>query len=181
MKNPLYVLPHGIEVIGEYSPSAKTPYWRVRIRPHEFFQDVRVIGGGCTVRRSRAVLASSLGRPLLPSEHAHHDDEDRSNDVASNITPLSAAEHNRHHKTGSKHRDDSKAKTSAALKAAYKSGAKVATPTIGSKQKSAKLTEEQASFIKHSTVPTKELVVTFGVSKTIVNQIRSGKLWRHVP
>ena len=37
-KSPIYVLPHGIEVIGEYAPSRKNRYWRVRIRPHRFFK-----------------------------------------------------------------------------------------------------------------------------------------------
>lgn len=181
MKSPLYVLPHGIEVIGEYPPNSKTPYWRVMIRPHQLFPGVRVRRGGCIVRRSRAVLASALGRPLSPGEHAHHKDENRHNDSPDNIELLSAAEHNRHHKTGSRHKDDSKAKTSAALKAAYGSGAKVASRTLGIEQKSAKLTEEQASFIRHSTARTGELVEMFGVSRTVVKHIRNGKLWRHVP
>ncbi|MDT7835004.1 hypothetical protein [Aquabacterium sp. OR-4] len=30
-KAPIYVLAHGIEVIGEYAPNTKCPYWRVRI------------------------------------------------------------------------------------------------------------------------------------------------------
>ncbi len=180
-KDPIYVLPHGIEVIAEYPPNNHIPYWRVLIRPHQFFPGVRAISDGCTVHRSRAVLASTLGRPLSPGEHAHHIDEDRCNDSPSNIELLTAAEHNRHHKTGSRHRDDSKAKTSATLKAAYESGAKIASRTIGSKQKSAKLTEDQASFIKHSTAKTGELIEMFGVSRTVVKRIRNGKLWRHVP
>lgn len=121
-KPPLYILPHGIEVVGEYAPSRKNRYWRVRIRPHAFFPDVVVRYGGIYVRRSRVILASKLGRALTPQEHAHHGDEDRENDGAGNLAPLSAAEHNRHHKTGSRHRPESKAKAAASVRAAFAEG-----------------------------------------------------------
>lgn len=119
---PLYVLPHGIEVIGEYAPSGKNRYWRMRIRPHRFFPYVRVTGGGMNVRRSRVLLASKLGRPLTPAEHAHHGDENRFNDSPDNIDVLTPAEHNRVHKTGSRHSAASKEKIGSSLKRAYAEG-----------------------------------------------------------
>jgi hypothetical protein len=122
-KPPIYVLPHGIEVIGEYAPSAKCRYWRVRIRPHRFFPDAPVVCNGIYVGRHRVMLAAKLGRALLPSEHAHHDDEDRSNDAPGNVELLTAADHNRHHKTGTRHRPESRAKTSATLKRLFATGA----------------------------------------------------------
>jgi len=121
-KAPLYVLPHGIEVIGEYAPGARNPYWRVRIRPHPFFANVRVVAGGCYVRRSRVLLASKLGRALERGEHAHHGDEDRAHDAADNLELLTAAEHNAHHKTGSQHAPDVRARIAAAVKRAYAEG-----------------------------------------------------------
>lgn len=129
-KAPLYVLPHGIEVIGEYAPRGKNRYWRVRIRPHRFFQGVPVVCGGCYVRRSRVLLAAELGRSLTLQEHAHHDDEDRNNDAIDNLKALSAADHNRHHKTGTKHRPESRSKTSETLKRLYASGAMKRTQII---------------------------------------------------
>lgn len=180
-KAPIYVLPHGIEVIGEYAPNAKCPYWRVRIRPHRFFPNAPVVSNGIYVRRNRVMLAAKLGRALLPSEHAHHDDEDRSNDAASNVELLTAAEHNRHHKTGTVHKPESRAKTSVTLKRLYATGEKVPTPVIGSAQWCAKLDEAKASAIKHSTERTGLLVQMFGVSRTVIKQIRNGTLWRHVP
>ena len=66
---PIYVLPHGIEVIGEYAPNAKCPYWRVRIRPHRFFPNAPVVSNGIYVRRNRVMLAAKLGHALLPAEH----------------------------------------------------------------------------------------------------------------
>lgn len=176
----LYTLPHGIQVVGEYAPTAKNRYWRVRIRPHPFFPDVAVHHGGQMVRRSRVVLASKLGRPLSPQEHAHHGDEDRSNDSPANVEPQSPAEHNRLHKTGTKHRPDSRARTSAALKRLYASGQKVPVPTRGSKQRSAKLDEASARSIKHSTDRTSALAARYGVSKTVIKQIRNGTIWKHV-
>lgn len=123
-KAPLYVLPHGIEVVGEYAPSGKNRYWRVRIRPHAFFPAVRSVHGGIYVRRSRVILAAKLGRALTPAEHAHHCDEDVHNEHPDNIAPLSPADHNRHHKTGSHHSPASRARTSAALRRAYAEGRK---------------------------------------------------------
>lgn len=130
LKPPLYVLPHGIEVIGEYAPDKSNRYWRVRIRPHPFFEGVPIVSVGCYVRRSRVLLASKLGRALTPREHAHHDDEDRDNDAVDNLELLTAAEHTRRHKTGSKHRAESKAKTSATLKRLYAEGSMRAHPII---------------------------------------------------
>lgn len=121
-KQPLYVLPHGIVVVGEYSPTGKNRYWRVRIRPHPFFPTVKVVSNGIGVRRSRVLLAAKLGRALTLQEHAHHRDEDRNNDGADNIEPLSPNEHNRHHKIGSTHGADSRTKTSSSLKLAYAEG-----------------------------------------------------------
>jgi hypothetical protein len=124
--NPtLYTLPHGIEVIGEYAARGKNRYWRVRIRPHRFFPNAPVVSNGIYVRRSRVVLASKLGRALTSAEHAHHRDEDRGRDVSENLELLTAGEHNRHHKTGSTHTAQSKAKTSQSLKRSYAAGRRV--------------------------------------------------------
>lgn len=126
---PIYVLQHGIEVIGEYAPNPQCPYWRVRIRPHRFFPNAPVVSNGIYVRRNRVMLAAKLGRALLPAEHAHHDDEDRSNDAAGNLDLLTAAEHNRHHKTGTVHRPESREQISQSLKRAYADGRR-ALPSI---------------------------------------------------
>lgn len=121
-KTPLYTLPHGIDVIGEYAPTAKNRYWRVRIRPHAFFPDVPVISNGISVRRSRVILASKLGRPLLLTEHAHHGEDGPFEDTPANLEVLSAFEHNQHHKTGSRHTAEAKSRIGAALKRAYAEG-----------------------------------------------------------
>lgn len=179
-KPPLYVLPHGIEVVGEYPARGKNRYWRMRIRPHSFFPDAPVVANGIYVRRSRVILAAKLGRALTAAEHAHHEDEDRDNDIADNIQTLSPAEHNRHHKTGTKHRAESREKTGSTLRMLYQSGVMTPHPIIGSKQWCAKLTEEQAGRIKHSTEKTCVLVDRYGVSRTVIKQIRNGKIWKHI-
>ena len=109
-KAPLYILPHGIEVIGEYAPSGKNRYWRVRIRPHPFFPAVRENKGGVEVRRSRVVLAAKIGRALAANEHAHHGTDGCEVDSLENLSLLTAADHNRHHKLGFKHSPESKKK-----------------------------------------------------------------------
>lgn len=118
---PIYTLPHGIEVVGEYAPSKRVPYWRVRIRPHPFFS-APVISSGMYVRRSRVVMASHLGRGLSPKEHVHHKSEDRNDDSLENLELLGSVEHNAHHKTGSKHSQESKERISKGLKLAHAEG-----------------------------------------------------------
>lgn len=130
LKPALYVLPHGIEVIGEYAPNEACPYWRVRIRPHPFFEGTPLRSNGYDVRRARVLLAAKLGRPLTRGEHAHHADEDRNNEEIDNLEPLTAAEHNRHHKTGTKHSDDVRARIAESLRSAYAEGRHARLPII---------------------------------------------------
>lgn len=129
MKKPLYVLPHGIEVVGEYAPNAKCPYWRVRIRPHPLFRAVNV-SGGLYVRRNRAVMTSILGRALSRNEHVHHKNEDRSDDSPDNLELISPAEHNRHHKFGTRHSAETRQRISLGLKSAIAEGRRQPPPRI---------------------------------------------------
>lgn len=122
LKPTLYTLPYGIEVIGEYAPRGVNLYWRLRVRPHPFFPDAKISSGGISVRRNRAVMSSILGRAISENEHIHHKDEDRSNDDPSNLELLTADDHNKHHKTGSRHSTDSKARISSGLKRAHAEG-----------------------------------------------------------
>lgn len=122
LKPALYVLPHGIEVIGEYAPNSKCRYWRVRIRPHRFFAGTPVRSNGYDVRRSRVLLAAKLGRALTAQEHAHHGDENTSNDTLDNVELLTAAEHNRRHKVGSRHTQATRDLIAEGMRRAYSEG-----------------------------------------------------------
>jgi hypothetical protein len=77
-------------------------------------------------------MASILGRALLDSELVHHRDENASNDAPENLELIDAETHNRHHKIGSRHSDQSKRKTAESVKAAYASGLKT-KPVITSR------------------------------------------------
>jgi len=97
LKEPIYVLPHGIEVIGEYAPNAKFPYWRVRVRPHPLIVG-KIVHGGIYTRRSKAVATAMLNRIITDDEHVHHGNG-REDDNPAHLEVLSAAKHNAHHKT----------------------------------------------------------------------------------
>lgn len=124
----LYTLPHEIEIIGEYKPNYRLRYWRCRVRSHSFFSAPN-ISGGQYVRRSRVVMASMLGRRLGPKEYVHHKNGGRSDDRPKNLELMSAGDHNRLHKKGTKHRTETKKKISAGLKQAYAEGRKVFVPS----------------------------------------------------
>lgn len=53
-------------------------------------------------------------------------------------------------------------------------------PVRGSRTPAAKLTEEQAAVIKHSSDPASAVAIRFGISKSVVWAIRSGQAWKHV-
>jgi HNH endonuclease len=119
---PIYVLAHGIEVIGEYAPTGTVKYWVLRIRPHWLFPNVSIFSGGMYVLRSRAILSAHLGRPLRSDEHVHHIDGNKTRDVLSNLEVMPGREHVSHHKKGGTRRVGSNQLTSQSLKRAYANG-----------------------------------------------------------
>lgn len=51
------------------------------------------------VYEHRLVAETMLGRPILPSEHVHHRDENKTNNDPANLEVLSSAEHRLRHRT----------------------------------------------------------------------------------
>lgn len=102
------------------------------------------------------------------------------NDCADNIESLSAADHNKHHKTGTKHRADSRAKTSATLKRLYAEGIMVYIPRdqCGELNPCAKLTNAQAMAIRSSSLRNSVLAVEFNVSRRTIRNIKTGISWK---
>ncbi len=177
-KAPIYVLPHGIEVIGEYAPNKKCPYWRVRVRPHPLIVG-KVVHGGVYIRRSRAIATANLGRIIGPDEHVHHQDG-RENDVPEHLEVLSPAEHMRHHKVGAKHTDEAKKRIGESVTKAYEEGRIERRYLVGSEQKQAKLDDEKVRHIRASTESASSLAKQYGVSKKVVLAARNFKTWKHV-
>lgn len=127
-KPPIYVLPHGIEVIGEYPPSGKNPYWFCRIRPHPFFPGVPVNRNGIYVKRSRVVMASHVGRALAQDEHVHHGEKGKEVDTIDNLTLMSRTDHLRHHTVGRLLDDAHKAKISEGMRRSIAEGRRAPPP-----------------------------------------------------
>lgn len=117
---PIYELAHGIKVVSE---NKHAKYVMCRIEAHPFFPDKTILHGRQSVIRSRAVMSAHLGRALLRSEHVHHKKKKfLHRDTIKNLELLTSAEHNKHHKTGTKHSDAAKKKISQTLKGMYDSG-----------------------------------------------------------
>jgi hypothetical protein len=49
------------------------------------------------VREHRLIVEQSIGRYLLPSEHVHHKDEDKTNNDISNLEVSTNSEHTKKH------------------------------------------------------------------------------------
>jgi len=178
LKAPLYTLPHGIEVIGEYAPNANYPYWRVRVRPHPLIVG-KVVCGGVYLGRHRAVATSVVGRILRPDEHVHHDNG-KQDDDPKHLEVLAAAKHNAHHKTGWKHSQETKDRIAASLRLAHQEGRKNVVAQHGTAQSQAKLDDDKVRTIRASTTPAAVLARQFGVSKQVVLAVRNFKNWKHV-
>ncbi len=85
-------------------------YKRVKVCNHPLFPGRR------QVLRNRLVMAESLGRPLLRSEHIHHKDEDTLNNRRKNLKIMLHGKHTTHHKLDSHHSIEAKKKMSLAHK-----------------------------------------------------------------
>lgn len=180
MKNPIYVLPSKIKVIGEYAPTEKNPYWRVRIANHPLFSSHELVCGGIYTRRCRVVMTSIVGRELRRNEHVHHINGDRTDDRPENLELISAASHNKHHKTGARHSANTKQRISDSLRSAYANGEKVPSVKIGTDNPSAKLTPELVRMIRTSTESAASIANRVGVSKQVVLSARNHKTWKHI-
>jgi len=181
LKKPIYVLPHNIEVIGEYPATKLNPYCRLRIRPHEFFKGITIRSNGMDVRKSRAILSSKLGRALTKVEIAHHDNENKLDDSFENIVMETADGHNKHHKLGTKHKEESKKLIGESLRKAYKDGKKKATINRnqdGKLNKMAKLTKENVIDIKSSNEKNTVLAKRYRVTSKSIRNIKNGVTWK---
>ena len=119
-KEPIYVLPNNIKVIGE-SYSGTYVHCYIEARPDLFPNSKVSKYNRQTIQRGRVVLTSLLGRPLARNEHVHHK-KDKKNDHLDNLEILWAGEHNKHHKLGSKHSEETKRQIGMSLTRAYQEG-----------------------------------------------------------
>lgn len=51
----------------------------------------------------RVVKERAVGRPLLPTEIVHHEDHQKQNNAASNLTITTNSQHSREHMKGNQH------------------------------------------------------------------------------
>ncbi len=121
LKEPIYTLPHGIEVIAEYAPTPNNAYWFLRIRPHRLFTG-KIISNGIQIKRSRAIMTSILGRVLLKEECVHHVNSDRGDDCPENLELMMHKDHSSLHSLGSKRSAETRLKMSESIKAGIAEG-----------------------------------------------------------
>lgn len=180
-QEPLYKLAYGIEVIGEYPARGKNLYVRLRIRPHPFFPNAPQTSNGILVRKNRVILSIKLGRALFQNEHAHHIDEDMTNDAPGNIELLTASEHNKRHKIGSNHSLDSKNKIRESMKKAYSDGRHPRMPITDQKgelNNFAKLTLNNVYEIRSSKEKRKVLAKLYGVTIESIRNVQNRVTWK---
>ncbi len=143
LKEPIYTLSHGIEVIAEYAPTPNNAYWFLRIRPHRLFTG-KIISNGIQIKRSRAIMTSILGRVLLKEECVHHINGDRGDDCPENLEVMLHRNHSRIHRIGKKNSKETRLKMSESIKAGIAEGRLSLPPKS---KKGRKLSEETKAKI----------------------------------
>lgn len=88
----------------------KRKYKLIRVYNHPFFPSKK------QVKRSRLVMAESLGRPLLRTELVHHKDENTMDDRIDNLEIMLRGRHTSHHRINSHHTIEARKKMSLAHK-----------------------------------------------------------------
>lgn len=114
----------------------------------------------------RHVMELHIGRPLMPNECVHHKDRDKSNNSIDNLEIMTRAEHIKHHQ---------------------ERGEIPKAPTIVSDEirieyceRLSYVTADEAKRIKYGGEKTSLLRKELGVSRFLVNRIRTGRSWRHI-
>lgn len=122
-KPPIYELPNGIKVTHESKESGRYIYCYIEARPDLFPNSKISKQNKQRVQRSRIIMTSILNRPLATNEHVHHKNEDEKfNDHPDNLEILWCDEHNKHHKLGFKHTEETKKQISLSLNIGYQEG-----------------------------------------------------------
>lgn len=101
-------------------------YWRVE-GPHVLFPNATLTHYAYNepvfeVERARMLMAIKLGRPLESHEIVHHKNNNSEEDSEWNLELTTQAEHNKHHKTGTRHSEEVKEQIGRAVHFAYQEG-----------------------------------------------------------
>ena len=114
--------------------------------------------------KHRLVMEEFIRRQLLSSEVVHHKDENPKNNDIANLEIMSRSEHARMHRLGKTTPQDVKIKISNAL--------------TGTKSPFRKLTDQQIEEIKNSDLTQRQLAAKYGVTKTTIQTILAGQIYR---
>lgn len=111
------------------------------------------------------IMEEHIGRKLTKDECVHHINHIRNDNRIENLQLMTKSEHSRLH---------------CAERIAAGEKLNHFPIMVGEQVPSAKLTDEQAREIKHSKEHYKILMERYGVSKSVINKIRSGRAWKHI-
>lgn len=122
------------------------------------------VGGNSGRLLHVVVMEEQLGRRLNKDEVVHHINGDRRDNRIENLKLMSRAEHSRLH---AKERQEKGQCYDISLQT-----------RCGEQNHAAKLNWEKVNYIRTSGETTKKLMERFGVSKSVINRIKSNKSWR---
>ncbi len=126
---------------------------------------------GRLIDEHRLVIERKLGRRLRRSEHVHHVDGHPRNNDPSNLEIVSPWKHVRHHRAGKRGRKLTEAERK-----------RISFEKQGSKNPSAKLSEEQVAAIRSQLTAGKspaEIAKIFPVSRMQIHRIARGECWKN--
>lgn len=129
------------------------------------YKYTRLRVNGKLIDRHRLVMERKLGRKLESWEIVHHRDDNTKNDHPDNLELTTRSEHAKHH-----------------IRAGDNESFRIASP-VGVDHYMAKLTETQVRDIRTrlgSGAKGTALAKEYGVHHTLIYQIKSRKIWKHI-
>ena len=129
------------------------------------------VGGRKKLLVHRLVCAAFNGPAPTDQHHAAHKDGMPSNNLPENLRWATASENEA----------DKRAHGTLRFGATHHSATKPERAARGSRVGTSKLTEAMVVSIRADARPRMEIAKAYGLCKSHVSEIRSGKVWKHVP
>jgi len=127
------------------------------------------LSDGTTKDEHRIIMEQIIGRKLTFNELVHHKDENKKNNMGSNLEIKSRSKHSKDHNTGKEYTKETINKLSLANRGTLNYSAKLSEDSIREIKLRLSKGEISSSIRLH-----------FGISKSHMSRIKTGQNWSHI-